>query len=255
MMDKKFNITEKEINNWSKFGYLLRSNHLKNKIQGIIKSVDIIENIEARKRRSIFYYEEIYSKPRLCRIEKFIEDNKFINDIILGNLILGFVSKLLNKPVFLYKEKINIKYSGGSGYAAHQDATAYHKLKGHITCLIALTEMTVKNGCLYISELKNNNSLLPYDQNGCILGEEVKQLKWTPMVMSPGDCLFFNSFVPHKSDVNYTVKSRKAVYLTFNDSTEGDLRSQYYLDRSKILQVNKDRISTIGHFQGKNFKI
>jgi len=254
MLHTNLHISEEEINNWNKFGFLLRSNHLKNTITDLNKAIKEIEGIHGDKRESLFYYEEINNKPKLCRIEKFLKDNIILHEMIIGPNILGLVSKLLAKPVFLYKEKINIKCSGGLGYSAHQDATAYHKLKGHITCLIALTEMTKENGCLYLSEFENNKTILPYDDNGCILEDREKTLTWIPMIMTPGDCLFFNSFVPHKSNTNYTDKSRKAIYLTFNDADEGDLRNNYYAERSKKLELNKDRISTIGHFLGKNYR-
>ena len=255
MKNYHLNLTERQIKSWNKLGYLLRPKHLKENIKDIIKSISNIEDTDIKKRKSLFYYEEIDSKPRLCRIEKFIDDNKFIHDIVMGDSVLGFVRKLLNKPVYLYKEKINIKHTGGSGYAAHQDATAYHKLKGHITCLIAVTEMTLENGCLYLSKVEHKNRVLPHDKNGCIIKNEYIKLNWIPMKMYPGDCLFFNSFIPHKSYINYSSKSRKAIYLTFNDASEGNLRKKYYAERDQNLKGNKDRISTIGHFQGKNFKI
>ena len=254
MVNKYLNINSVDLSNWNRLGFILRSGHLEKHVKDLNISLSKIENLSEGKRESLFYYEEINKKPVLCRIEKFLKDNNFLNKIILGNNILGFVSELINKPAYLYKEKINIKSSGGSGYTAHQDATAYHKLKGHITCLIALTEMTLDNGCLYISELEKTD-ILPYDKDGCIIKKEERKLKWMPMLMKPGDCLFFNSFVPHKSNINFSRQARKAIYLTFNDAEDGDLRNSYYEKRSKQLEVNKHRISTIGHFQGKNYRV
>jgi len=253
MVNKYFNTNSLDLSNWNRMGFILRSGHLEKHVKDLNISLSKIENLSIDKRESLFYYEEINKKPVLCRIEKFLKDNNFLNEIILGNNILGFVSELINKPAYLYKEKINIKSSGGSGYAAHQDATAYHELKGHITCLIALTEMTSDNGCLYVSELVKTD-ILPYDKDGCIIKKEERKIKWIPMLMKPGDCLFFNSFVPHKSSINFSRQARKAIYLTFNDAEDGDLRNSYYKERSKILEVNRHRISTIGHFQGKNYK-
>tara|TARA_B100001059_G_scaffold139448_1_gene139631 strand:- start:8217 stop:8981 length:765 start_codon:yes stop_codon:yes gene_type:complete len=254
MPNNYFNISVKDLSNWNELGFLLRPGHLKNYINDLNISISKIENLRENNRESLFYYEKINKKIILCRIEKFLKDNKFLSEIILGNKILGFVSELINKPAYLYKEKINIKPIGGAGYSAHQDATAYHKLKGHITCLVALTEMTLDNGCLYISE-EVKNDIIPYDKDGCITKKEEKKLKWIPILMKPGDCLFFNSFVPHKSNKNFSSEFRKAIYLTFNDAEDGDLRSNYYLERSKTLEENKNRISTIGHFQGKNYKV
>jgi ectoine hydroxylase-related dioxygenase (phytanoyl-CoA dioxygenase family) len=245
-------ITSKQIKIWKTYGYVYCPNHLKKNIDQYINSVKIIESLDKKHRESLFYYEEIKGKARLCRIEKFINDNSFLKKQILGKDILGYINKLNSKPFNLYKEKINIKFSGGSGYSAHQDATAYHKLKGHITCLIALTEMNEENGCLYISKLKNNNKLLSYDRNGCIKKSLDKNLLWNPIIMSKGDCLFFNSYLPHKSESNRSKDNRKAIYLTFNLATEGNLRNEYYKNREKSLNKDKNRISTIGHFKGKN---
>ena len=247
-----FKITDDQIKSWNTYGYVYSPNHLKKYISQYIISVEKIESLNKKNRESLFYYEKIKGAPRLCRIEKFLEDNKFLKKQILGENILGYINKLNSKHFYLYKEKINIKFSGGSGYSAHQDATAYHKLKGHITCLIALTEMNEKNGCLYISKLKNNNKLLSYDKNGCIKQSLDKKLLWQPIIMSKGDCFFFNSYLPHKSESNRSKGERRAIYLTFNLSSEGNLRNEYYKNREKSLNLNKNRISTIGHFKGKN---
>jgi len=252
MSDDYLNINNNEMNNWNNLGYLLRPKHLFHNIKDINNSVELLEKKKNRNCESLFYYEEINNSRQLCRIEKFINDSSLLHNVIMGKYITGFVSKLLDKPAFLYKEKINIKYNQGSGYAPHQDATAYHKLRGHITCMIALTDMTEDNGCLFVVDLKNNSSLLPYDKNGCIQNDEVKLLEWRPITMEAGDCLFFDSFVPHMSNRNLTVKPRKAVYLTFNDADEGNLRDNYYMDRDIKLKNNHGRISTIGHFQGKS---
>tara|TARA_Y100001970_G_scaffold13925_1_gene15722 strand:+ start:248 stop:1015 length:768 start_codon:yes stop_codon:yes gene_type:complete len=244
-------ITDKQIKSWNTYGYVYCFSHLKKNISQYIQSVKEIESLNKKNRKSLFYYEEVEGLPKLCRIEKFLEDNKFLKKQILGEDILGYINKLNSKSFYLYKEKINIKFPGGSGYSAHQDATAYHKLKGHITCLIALTEMNQENGCLYISKLKNNNELLSYDKNGCIEKSLDKKLLWQPIIMSKGDCLFFNSYLPHKSEKNISNKERKAIYLTFNLRSEGNLRDKYYQSREKSLNLNTDRISTIGHFKGK----
>lgn len=245
-------IKNEQIICWNTYGYAFSSNHLKKNISQYLSSVEQIEGLNKDTRESLFYYEEIEGIPKLCRIEKFIDDNKFLKNKILGEDILGYINKLTSRSFYLYKEKINIKSPGGSGYAAHQDATAYHKLKAHVTCLIALTEMNQENGCLYIAKLKNNNELLSYNKNGCIKKSLDKKLLWHPVIMSKGDCLFFNSYLPHKSEKNLSNKERKAIYLTFNLSSEGNLRDEYYKSREKSLSFNKDRISTIGHFKGKN---
>ena len=97
--------------------------------------------------------------------------------------------------------------------------------------------MTLDNGCLYVSELVKTD-ILPYDKDGCIIKKEERKI----MIVIFKNflvCLFFNSFVPHKSSINFSRQARKAIYLTFNDAEDGDLRNSYYEERSKIFKNNQ----------------
>ena len=73
--------------------------------------------------------------------------------------------------------------------------------------------------------------------------------------MEAGDALFFSSYAPHKSPPNHSDRPRRTLYLTYNATTEGDLREEYYQDKRRSLAARKAagekaRISKIGHFAG-----
>jgi 2-aminoethylphosphonate dioxygenase len=65
--------------------------------------------------------------------------------------------------------------------------------------------------------------------------------------------------VPHRSGPNRTAHPRRALYLTYNAASEGNLRQAYYDDRERQLAQRSAsttgektaRISTIGHFLGE----
>jgi ectoine hydroxylase-related dioxygenase (phytanoyl-CoA dioxygenase family) len=48
-----------------------------------------------------------------------------------------------------------------------------------------------------------------------------------------GGVLFFSSNAPHRSGPNQTETQRRALYLTYNAFSEGDLRQAYYVDRER----------------------
>ena len=48
---------------------------------------------------------------------------------------------------------------------------------------------------------------------------------------NPGDVIFFDSYVPHGSPANASNLQRRIIFLTFNKSSSGDLRNQYYTDK------------------------
>ena len=64
--------------------------------------------------------------------------------------MLDAASALLGEPAVLYKEKVNYKLPGGAGYAPHQDAPAYPFVAKHVSCLVAIDDAGIDNGCLEV---------------------------------------------------------------------------------------------------------
>ena len=76
--------------------------------------------------------------------------------------------------------------------------------------------------------------------------------------VEPGDIVFFDSYAPHKSDTNTTSRPRRALYLTYNAASHGDLRATYYEDKQAEFEREGDtfgdervRISVNDDFLGK----
>lgn len=193
--------------------------------------------------------------PRLARTEYIIGFHDKLRDFLTKGHVPAAAGTLLGEPAVLYKEKINYKYPGGGGYAPHQDAPAYRFVKNHITCSIAIDESTPENGCLYFAAGKHRDGLLAMNDEWCIDEAVADMLDWQPVVMQPGDALFFSSYAPHKSPLNNSDKPRRSLYLTYNAAAEGDLREEYYAEKRREFAVqtpgDKVKISLVGHFQGQ----
>jgi len=58
-----------------------------------------------------------------------------------------------------------------------------------------------------------------------------KQKLWQIVPTAPGDVLFFDSYVPHRSAPNDTNAPRRVLYATYAKTAEGDLRTRYYADK------------------------
>ena len=54
----------------------------------------------------------------------------------------------------------------------------------------------------------------------------------------------------HRSGTNRSDRSRRALYVTYNASSEGDLRSEYYDHKKQALA--EGRVSLINHFLGED---
>jgi ectoine hydroxylase-related dioxygenase (phytanoyl-CoA dioxygenase family) len=92
-------------------------------------------------------------------------------------IMVEVASALLGDQAVLYKEKINYKLAGGAGYAPHQDAPAYRFVDIHLSCMVAIDDSTIENGCLEVVS-GAHQAILPMDDQGCIAAPVVAGMNW-----------------------------------------------------------------------------
>jgi len=172
-------------------------------------------------------------KRLLQRIENFCQYNDGMNLLLNGAKLLGIVSELFGELAVLYKEKINYKLPGGAGFAPHQDISAGWWMYGqtlHISCLVAIDRAIPENGCLEVVYGMHRRGKLAPDWKE-IPTETVNKLEWSSSPTEPGDVIFFDSYVPHRSGPNLTARPRRVLYATYAKLAEGDFREKYYADK------------------------
>ena len=256
-MFNSFNFINKTQKRFFKeYGYLILQNQLTYKIKNELKKH--IQDIEIDSLKNIpnyihkFEYDKNNEK-QLCRTEDIIK-HKEINNFLTTGILPETISQLFENEAILYKEKINYKYPNTGLYRAHQDITAYPNSKNHITALINLGPTNRENGSIEFSPLIMNNlekNTILDNKNGIIY--EPEKLNWgKPLETSYGDIILFNSYIPHRSSINKTKEARKALYITYNDINEGNLREEYYKMKKKELET--DKISLIDHYSGNIIK-
>lgn len=252
-------IGEEQLTQWDQDGYL--------KVEGFLSPeearlaanwVEEVANWPDSNDKWMHHREDTANGVQLARSENFMPYHEGIKALLTGGKIVEGISQLMGEPAVLYKEKINYKYPGGGGYAPHQDAPAYEFIKKHVTCLVAIDANTPDNGCLFFAPGLHKQGLIALNDEGCIEDSAAEKMDWIAMETEPGDVLFFSSYSPHKSPPNHSDQSRRALYLTYNAASEGDLREAYYQDKRQAFAAYSEsgtsaegRISKIGHFQGK----
>lgn len=200
------------------------------------------------------HYELISGSPRKCRTEYFTRFHAGLRGALSSGVITRAAEALLGEPVVLYKEKINYKLAGGAGWEPHQDAPAYPFIDAHISCMIAIDDATIENGCLEVVS-GMHHALIPTDERGCIPVGTVRTMAWETVPMEAGDVLWFHSRTPHRSGDNSSSHDRRAMYPTYNALREGDLRESYYAAKRDELRRgsatgDRVRISLIDDFRG-----
>ncbi|MEM1334815.1 MAG: phytanoyl-CoA dioxygenase family protein, partial [Actinomycetota bacterium] len=204
--------------------------------------------------RLLQHHEQTDDGPVLARSEHFATLHAGFQTLLGDGPIARSGGRLIGEPIVLYKEKINHKLPGGAGFAPHQDATAYRFVDTHLTCMIAIDDATIDNGCLEVVAGRHHDLLID-DGDGCLPPSAERALDWTPIEMRVGDVLWFHSQTPHRSGPNNSPHPRRALFLTYNAASEGDLRADYYADKINRLRTHatddRARVSTIGHFLGR----
>jgi hypothetical protein len=254
-----FILTETQRRHWTAYGWLLLSQSLAPEVVLALSSwVEEMALKGGHRDQRRLYYERTARGKSLCRVERFLDDHIQLRSLIIEGMLPTIASTLLGERALVYKEKINYKRAGGAGYAPHQDAAAYPYVHHHVTCLVAVDDMTPDNGCLEFVP-GDLDALMPLNEAGCMDAKIAQTLAWAPVLLPAGGVLFFSSNAPHRSGPNRTETQRRAIYLTYNAFSEGDLREAYYADRERQLAERHaasvsgegTRISTIGHFLGE----
>ena len=240
-------ITEEKKKFYQEKGYLHCEDFFSEiEIENILKWTSEIENFPLTKGKWMKFYDpskKDSSKEILSRVENFFDYHEKFHNFFTQKNIVQIVSKLIGSEVVLFKDKMNCKYPGGDGFRAHQDATIWsgmYGIKEFISMIISIDESTLENGCLELSEGQHTNGLMGPAWKE--LPKEIEnKLDWKPIITKPGDVVFFNDFMPHRSAVNNSNKSRRLIFLSYNKLSEGDHREQYFRDKRKNFPPNNER--------------
>jgi ectoine hydroxylase-related dioxygenase (phytanoyl-CoA dioxygenase family) len=111
----------------------------------------------------------------LTRLENFVSHHESWRDLCDG-YICSVVSAITGTEMVLYKEKLNLKPPGGSGFASHLDTPSLRVALGEsgpqtvVTVMVAIDNMTAQNGYLRIAKgtwsEDNHCQLVPPEQLG-----------------------------------------------------------------------------------------
>ncbi len=193
--------------------------------------------------------------PALARSEDLIGHHAGLRGLLTEGLVPELAAALLGEPAVLYKEKVNYKQPGGAGFAPHQDAPAYRFVDFHVSCMLPLEPATESSGCLWVADGRPRD-VLPMDGLRGLSDDVVAGLDWHPVELVPGDLLWFDSYVPHRSGTNVSDLARRALYLTYNAASAGDFRTTYYEDKEATFdgldgEGDRARLSITDDFLGR----
>ena len=180
----------------------------------------------------------------LCRVENFLPYHAGLRGLLERPDLMACLEELLGERPVLFKEKLNFKLPGGSGFAPHQDAPAFTSFRQtyHVTLLLSADVMTPENGCLEMVDACTEARLLPQADDGTLREDVVAGLAWRPLPTAAGDVVLFDSYVPHRSGKNRGAEPRRALYVTYNRASEGDRREEYFALKRRVFPQECERV-------------
>ncbi|MFO0679768.1 MAG: phytanoyl-CoA dioxygenase family protein [Polyangiaceae bacterium] len=166
------------------------------------------------------------------RVERFADFDHPGARALRSPRLHAIVEACLGMPASPFKEKLNYKPRGGSGFEAHQDLQAGWGAYADtfVNVAIALDPSTPETGCLEIARGRHREGLL--GPMWCPIVKSVEDtLAFEPVAMLPGDALFFDAMVPHRSGPNVGAPWRRMLILTFSPGTGTDASARYHADK------------------------
>lgn len=239
-------LSEQDICNFQREGFLvMRQWFGPQEIGEITRWTDQVASSPEVPGKYMMYFENSINqtgKRLLSRVENFCPYHQKFAELIQGPKMLGATAELLQEPAVLFKDKINFKLAGGSGFEAHQDVQAgwdaYASL--YITAMVTIDATTMENGCLELVAGHHKRGMIG-ELWKPLAEADTEDMEFIPYPTSPGDVVFFDSFTPHRSAPNLSNRPRRVLYVTYNRLSEGDHRLQYYADKRKSYPPDCER--------------
>jgi ectoine hydroxylase-related dioxygenase (phytanoyl-CoA dioxygenase family) len=214
-------------------------------IEQISAWAEEVQNWEETPGQHMMYFEQTEESPPrriLNRVENVLPYHPEFKVLASSDNMQGACSQLFGEPAVLFKDKINYKMAGGSGFESHQDVQAgwSRYASVHITALIMIDLSTRENGCLELAAGFHERGLI--GEEWVPLNEEqFAGANYIAVEAAPGDAIFFDSLVPHRSGSNTTDRPRRVLYYTYNKASEGDHLAQYYADKRESYTPDIER--------------
>ncbi|MEA2781914.1 MAG: 2-aminoethylphosphonate dioxygenase [Rhodospirillaceae bacterium] len=229
-------LTGKQIEAYGRTGWLLARGFFEShEVAAISRWTDDLAGLPEVLGRQMVYHEPglIHAGRRvLQRIENFCPYHPEFDGLVRASRLRAAVEQLLGAPACLFKDKVNFKMPGGTGFEPHQDQQAgwSRYASQFLTALVSIDRATAENGCLEMTDGPRFTGLIGEEWRP-LSTAEMAGFKLVQVPTEPGDLLLFDSFAPHASKPNLTDAPRRILYLTYNLASEGDQRVRYFAEK------------------------
>jgi ectoine hydroxylase-related dioxygenase (phytanoyl-CoA dioxygenase family) len=179
----------------------------------------------------------IEGEYRLRMIEPVVDLCEAFARLAADERITGPFESLFGEPPVLFEDKLNYKQPrGGTPFPMHQDFPYWQKYSPRlVSAMIYIDEATEANGCLEVARGWHTKGLLPdhavqvgLTTDSHCLAEPIDPSQVVKVPGPPGTMILFSAFTPHASAPNLSDRPRRAIILTYNPASDGDVYMKRY---------------------------
>ena len=239
-------LTQEQIKMYEDDGFLVLKNALPPHFtNNLVRWANELESLPETPGKWMKYFEtdKKTGGRLLCRVENFLPYYKDLEELSYG-FINDLSGQLFGEESVIYKEKINFKFPHGSGFNAHQDQPAFVSfgIKKLLTVLLPVDPNTRQSGGLDFVVGKHKPAyIMPQNSDGSLRTDLEASMAWRPIDGGAGDLVFFDSYAPHRSDINFSEFTRRNIYLTYNPLSVGSFRDKYYIEKRRSFPPECER--------------
>ncbi len=129
----------------------------------------------------------------------------------------------------LFKDKLIYKPPHTHGNRLHQDYTWWQGFPTSlISVVIGIDAANEENGCTVVYPGYERGYITTPGKFEFVPAEKVDPATAVRNLTKPGDVLMFHCFTPHEAGPNNTNHFRRQVFLTYNDSADGEHYQEHY---------------------------
>jgi len=171
-----------------------------------------------------------FAKGQVWKFDPLVDISPVFAQLAHDPRILGPLSTIYGgrKPT-LFKDKLIYKPAGTRGNGLHQDYTWWQSFPtSMITVTIAIDGGTRENGCTEIFAGHSRGLISELGTLAYLDPAQIDEGTVRYFESQPGDFALFHCFAPHRAGENRSTGQRRQLFLTYNDSADGDHYRAHY---------------------------
>lgn len=224
-------LTNDELAQYHRNGYLVKRGLLADYAEEMQQRADDLLHMDELQTEGNLRLDLAGKPPVIWKIDPFSDLHPFWSRLTRDRRICDALATIYEgREPRLLKDKLIYKPPHTHGNPLHQDYTWWQGLPtSAISVCIAIDFTTLENGATTLYPGKHHNGLINDPGELTFLKRSVvEDVEPEVVCAEPGDVIFFGCFTPHEAGPNRSDGYRRQIFLSYNDSADGEWRAAHY---------------------------